>query len=135
MKKSLKKIGKYTQPNSKKVFKNKKEATVVNKTISFYGAELNVYVTNQYRSNFFKMHDVTMADERIVKLSERNVECTVDEHLISIDIKRKKRHTYGGFADELPKKLLSKFPVIFSYDDKGNFCGLDILLESRRKKK
>ena len=129
------KVGKYIHPISKKVFKNKKEATIVDKTISFYGAKLNVCVTNQYHSKLFKGIDVNMADERIVKLTERNIDCTVNDHMVSIDVRQKKSHTYGAFADELPLKLLKKFPIIFSYDDKGNFCGLDILLGQRKNKK
>ena len=130
---SPKKIGQLVFPNSKKTFKNKTEATVVNDTVAFHGALLNVDVSNLYFSNLLK-HNITIADDRIITLRERDVECRIDRFMISVDLIKKKRvNTYSGFAGELSKKLLNKFPVVFQYDDKGKLQGLSIFHEGKKR--
>ena len=47
--KGLKKIGTKLKPNSKKTFKRKKEAQIIDDTIGFHGALLNVDVHNSYK--------------------------------------------------------------------------------------
>jgi hypothetical protein len=54
--------------------------------------------------------------------------------------KKNRGPKYGGFAGELPKKLLRNFPVIFDYGEDGRFLGLTILTldrarASRRKRR
>src|SRR5665213_3863320 len=44
-------IGRRAIPNSARTFPNRKAATVVNDTIDFHGAKLNVEVLNRHRSN------------------------------------------------------------------------------------
>src|SRR5437773_252736 len=53
-----KRIGRRALPTSKRTFPNRKAATVVNDTIEFHGAKLNVEVLNPHRSNwrFFRKH-------------------------------------------------------------------------------
>ena len=125
-----KKIGKKLFPNSKRVFENKATATIVNDTINFHGASLNVAVHNRYKSRLFK-DKITLADERIVTLNESGIECCIDQHLIHIKmnkpVKKIGKKKYGALLRELRKNDLIKFPVIIDYDENRNFLGLTIL--------
>jgi hypothetical protein len=128
--KGSKKVGMKLKPNSKKTFETKKDAEIVNDTIDFYGAVVNVDVHNSYKSNLFGK-GINMAAERIVNLKEENVECSIDQNLIHIrvlgkDRKRAKKR-YGGFPWEIKRKNLKHFPVIFDFDEKYRFLGLTIL--------
>ena len=125
-----KKIGKKLFPNSKKVFENKEQATIVNDTVDFYGASLNVDVHNRYKSKLFK-DKLTIADERIVTLKESGIECSIDQHLIYVKmnkpVKKPGKKKYGALLWELRKNDLKKFPVIIDCDENNNFLGLTIL--------
>jgi len=46
-------LGKRLKPDSRKTFKNKNEAEIVNDTIDFYGVLVNVDVHNSYKSSLF----------------------------------------------------------------------------------
>lgn len=122
-------IGKKLMPNSKKTFKNKEDATVLNDTIKFHGAALSIDVHNSYKSSLFgDKHKINIADERIVELKESGVICSVDQHIISVKFdKNKGKKKYGGFPWELKKEQLKHFPVIFEFDDDYHFLGLRIL--------
>lgn len=127
-----KKLGAKLKPNSKKTFKNKKEATIINDTIDFHGAIVNVDVHNSYKSNLLdKKHGINIAAERVVRLKESGVECYIDQHLIYVKMNkaRKKpgKEKYGGFPWEIKKKDLKNFPVIFEFDENYQFLGLEIL--------
>lgn len=126
--KGLKKIGVKSKPNSKRTFETKKEAEIINDTINFHGALINVDVHNSYKSKLFK--EINIADERIVRLREGNIECSIDNHLISIELlvknKRTVRKTYGSFPWEIRRKDLHNFPVIFEHDNRHKFLGLTI---------
>ncbi len=128
--KGPKKLGVKLKPNSKKTFETKKDAEIVNDTIDFYGAVVNVDVHNSYKSNLFDK-GINMAAERIVNLKEDNVECHIDQHLIHIRLRDKDRKRgkkrYGGFPWEIKRKDLKHFPVIFDFDGKYRFLGLTIL--------
>ncbi len=130
LQKGPKKLGVKLKPNSKKTFETKKDAEVINDTIDFYGALVNVDVHNSYKSSAFGK-GINMAAERIVNIKEDNVECHIDEHLIHIRLidkdRRPKGKRYGGFPWEIRKKNLKNFPVIFDFDEKYNFLGLTIL--------
>ena len=123
-------IGKKLLPNSKMTFNNKQEAILINDTILFHGAYLNVDVHNSYESSLSK-EKITLAAERIITLKESNIECHIDQHLISIRINKKRKKTgknkYGAFPGELTKKELKNFPVIFNFDEYNRFLGLEIL--------
>jgi hypothetical protein len=124
------KLGVKVKPNSKKTFKNKKDAEIVNDTIDFHGALVNVDVHNSYKSRLFGK-GINIAAERIVNVKEENVECHIDGHLIHIrlrdeDGKRGKKR-YSGFPWEIKKKDLKHFPVILDFDEKYRFLGLTIL--------
>jgi len=129
-KKGLKKLGVKANPNSKRTFENKKEAEIVNDTIDFYGALLNVDVHNSYKSTVVGK-EISIASERIVKVREDNVVCSIDQHLICIRLGDKDRKPgkkrYGGFPWEIKRKDLKHFPVIFDFDEKYRFLGLTIL--------
>ena len=126
----LKKLGMKMKPNSKKTFENKKDAQIVDDTINFYGALVNVDVHNSYKSSVFGK-GINMAAERIVNIKEDNVECHIDEHLVHIRLVDKDRKVvkkrYGGFPWEIRKKNLKNFPVIFDFDEKHRLLGLTIL--------
>jgi len=128
--KGPKKIGLKLKPNSKKTFATKKDAQIVNDTINFYGALVNVDVHNSYKSSVFGK-GINIAAERIVKVKEENVECSIDRYLVNvrlIDEDRKAgKKKYGGFPWEIRKKNLKNFPVIFDFDEKYRFLGLTIL--------
>ncbi len=122
-------IGRRSIPNSKRIFKNRKAATIVNDTVDFHGARLNVEMLNRHRSRFFRDRDWTIAADRLVSLKEGGIECRFDDHLISIKLKKHKRGEqppYGAFVWELPRKLLKNFPVLLEYDKRRRFVGLTI---------
>ena len=129
--KGPKKIGKTVSPNSGNTFPTKKEARIIKDSIRFHGALIDVDVHNSYKSNLFKEHEINIAAERNVTLTERGVECTIGKHRIDLDLEKPKRRgskpPYGNFAFELRKKDLKHFPVIFKFDDDFKFLGLTIL--------
>ena len=92
--KGPKKLGVKLKPNSKKTFETQKDAEIVNDTIDFYGALVNVDVHNSYKSSAFGK-GINMAAERIVNIKEDNVECHIDEHLIHIRLRDKDRRPGG----------------------------------------
>lgn len=126
-----------------KVRKNKRAAALVHDKILFHGSELSVDVHHAYSSRLFKSK-ISIAAGREVVLREGDVEVWIDDHLIDIRFPRKlkqgrthrgprKRPIYGAFPHELPKKALSKFPVIFSYDSTGRMEGVEIFrVKSKR---
>ena len=126
-KEGLKKLGMKLKPNSKKIFKNKREAKILYDTINFHGALVNVDVHNSYKSALLG-DKINIAADRIVQLKERNITCYIDQHLIKITIvKRNGKEKYGGFPWEIKKKDLKNFPVIFEFDEDHRFMGLTIL--------
>jgi hypothetical protein len=130
--KGPKKLGMKLKPNSEKIFENKREATIIDDTIIFHGALLNVDVHNSYKSRLLDgKHQINMAAERIVKLKESGIECHIDQHLIYIKMddtgKKLGKMKYGGFSWEIKRKNLKNFPVIFDFDENHRFLGLTIL--------
>lgn len=123
-------IGKRISPNSQKIFRNRKEALLLEDTINFHGAQVNVDVHNRYKSKLFKS-EINIADERSVNLTERGIKCSVDQRMVLInldgDVKKTKRLPYSGFAWELRKETLRKFPVLFDFDKRGRLLGVMIL--------
>ena len=129
-KEGIKKLGKRLKPDSRKTFKNKKEAEIVNDTIDFYGALVNVDVHNSYKTSLFS-REINIAAERIVSLKESGIECHIDQHLIHIKMNTSKKkfgkEKYGGFPWEIKRQHLKNIPVIFDYDENYQFLGLTIL--------
>lgn len=129
-KEGIKKLGKKLKPDSRKTFKNKNEAVIVNDTIDFYGALVNVDVHNSYKSSLFS-RGINIAAERIISLKESGIECHIDQHLIYIKMDKDKKkfgkEKYGGFPWEIKRQHLKNFPVIFDFDEKYQFLGLTIL--------
>lgn len=128
----LKKLGMKLRPNSKKIFKNKEEAAIVNDAIDFYGARVDIDVHNSYKSHLFGENSgINIAAERIVKLKESGIECHIDQYLIHIMMnkagKRLGKEKYGGFPWEITRRNLKKLPVIFEFDKNHQFLGLTIL--------
>jgi hypothetical protein len=128
--KGSKKLGVKLKPNSKNTFESKRDAEIVNDTIDFHGALVNVDIHNSYKSSALGK-EINMAAERIVKIKEDKVECYIDDHLIHVRLhdkeKRRGRKKYGGFPWEIRRKNLKHFPVIFDFDEKYRFLGLTIL--------
>ena len=82
---------------------------MVNDTIEFHGAKLNVEVLNLPRSRLFQSRDILCAAERMVRLEEDGVACRLNGHLITVELwkhKRGERPPSSHFVSELPRKLL-----------------------------
>ena len=132
-----KSVGRRATPNSKRTFPNRRAATVVNDTIDFHGAKLNVEVLNSHRSSmrFFRGRDWTIAADRLVRLEEDGIEVRFDSCMVDV-VLRKHRHgempPYSAFVSELPRKLLKNFPVMLQYDQRRRFTGLIIFKPKRR---
>jgi hypothetical protein len=130
-------IGRRALPNSKRTLPNRKAATVVNDTIDFHGAKLNVEVLNPHRSRFFRKHDWTIAADRLVRLEEGGIDVRFDSHLVTVELRKHKRGEmppYSHFVWELPRKLLKKFPVMLQFDKRRRFTGLVIFKPDRKRK-
>jgi hypothetical protein len=124
-------IGRRETPNSRRTFPNRKAATIVNDTIDFHGAKLNVEVLNQHRCNdrCFREHDWTIAADRLVRLDEDGIEVRFDSHFVRVKLHKHKRGEmppYSHFVWELPRKFLKKFPVMLEFDKRRQFTGLTI---------
>ena len=135
-------IGRKLFPNSGETFPNKKAATIVDDTIDFHGATVNVDVHNSYRSRLFQRSklDLSVAAERIVRVEEGDIECWLDTRLAKLTLrkhKRGERPPYGAFLFELPKRALKRFPILVEYDARGKLVGVTIFrpipLKRRRK--
>ena len=135
-------IGRRLFPNSGETFPNKKVATIVDDTIDFHGATLNVDVHDAYRSRLFQRSklDLSIAAERIVRVQEGDIECWLDTHLAKLTLRKHKRGEgppCGAFVFELPKRVLKRFPILVEYGARGEFVGVTIFrpipLERRRK--
>jgi hypothetical protein len=130
--KGHKRLGRKIGPTSRKIFRTKIEAQILNESIEFHGARLDVNVHNSYKSKLFQgEHDINIASERIVKLRESGIECSIGRHRIDIRVgpakQKGSKPDYGNFAFELKKKDLKHFPVIFRFGDNLKFSGLTIL--------
>lgn len=124
-------IGRRALPNSKRTFPNRKAGTVVNDTIEFHGAKLNVEVLNPHRSShrFFRKHDWTIAADRMVRLEEDGIAVRFDSHFVGVKLRKHQRGEmppYSHFVWELPRKLLKSFPVMLEFDQRRRFTGLVI---------
>jgi hypothetical protein len=122
-------VGRRSVPNSKRTFPNRKAATVVNDTIDFHGAKLNIEVLNLHRSRLFRTKNILCAAERMVRLEEDGIEVRSDGFSISVELRKHKRGEmppYSHFVSELPRKFLKKFPVMLEFDQRKHFTGLVI---------
>jgi hypothetical protein len=124
-------IGRKLFPNSGETFPNKKAATIVDDTIDFHGARVNVAVHNAYRSRLFQRSkpDISIAADRIVHVEEGGIECWLDTHLAKLTLrkhKRGERPPYGAFLFELPKRALKRFPILIEHDARGALVGVTI---------
>jgi len=132
-------VGCRALPNSKRTFPNRKAATVVNDTIEFHGAKLNVEVLNPHRSNrrWFRKHGWTIAADRLVQLEEGGIEVRFDSHLVTVELRKHKRGEmppYSHFVSELQRKLLKNFPVMLQSDQRRRFTGLVVFKPERKVK-
>ena len=132
-------IGRRALPNSKRTFPNRKAGTVVNDTIDFHGAKLNVEVLNPHRSTsrFFRKHDWTIAADRMVRLEEDGIEVRFDSFSVGVKLKKHKlgeMPPYTHFVSELPRKFLKKFPVMLQFDKQNQFTGLVIFKPEQKNK-
>ena len=124
-------IGGRARPNSKRTFPDRRAATVVKDALEFHGAKLSVEVLNQHRSSsrLLRNHDWTIAADRLVRLEEGGVEVRFDTHLVTVELRRRKRGERppdSHFVSELPRKLLKNFPVMLEFDRRRRFTGLVI---------
>lgn len=132
-------IGRRALPNSKRTFPNRKAGTVVNDTINFHGAKLNVEVLNPHRgsSRWLRGRDWTIAADRLVRLKEGGIDVRFDSHLVTEELRKHQRGEmppYSHFVWELPRKLLKNFPVMLQFDKRRRFTGLVIFKPDRKTK-
>ena len=131
-----KRIGKRSVPDSDEMFANKKAATLIDDAIDFHGAKLRVTVQNAYRAKLLGRMDITIAADRMVRLTEGEVECGLDTHMIRVRVApRKKGQTplRAGFPWELSRARLKRFPVLLESDEDGQFAGVTIFKPTREK--
>lgn len=131
-------VGRRALPDSKRTFPNRKAGTVVNDTVEFHGAKLNVEVLNPHRSShrFFRRQDWTIAADRLVRLEEGGIEVRFDSHFVGVKLRKHKlgeMPPYTHFVSELPRKFLKKFPVMLEFDQRRRFTGLVIFRPDDRR--
>jgi hypothetical protein len=124
-------IGRKLFPNSGETFPHKEAATIVDDTIDFHGATMNVAVQNAYRSRWFRRSesDISIAADRIVRVEEGDIECWIDTHLAKLTLrkhKRGERPPYGALLFELPKRALKRLPILVECDGRGKLVGVTI---------
>jgi hypothetical protein len=124
-------IGRMVRPGKDKLKKlSKKEAEIVNDTIKFHGAKLNVSVFNGYISRLDKIgKEINIAADRVVALEENSLIIELSKYIASMKIRgrEKQMSVYGGFLWELPKKILKKMPIILSYNKHGKLVEIELL--------
>lgn len=109
---------------------SKKGAEIVNDTIEFHGAKLNVSVFNGYKSKLGKRREeINIAPDRVVTLKEDGLVVDISKHIAGMKIKslEKQWPVYGGFLWELPKRILKRMSIILSYDKKGKLVEIELL--------
>jgi hypothetical protein len=131
-------IGRRAVPNSKRTFPDRKMATVVNDTIDFHGAMLNVEVLNPHRCNsrWFRKLDWTIAADRMVRLKESGVEIRFNTNMVTVELRKHikcEMPPYSHFVSELPRKFLKEFPVMLQFDKHRRFTGL-VIFNGRTKR-
>jgi hypothetical protein len=141
--KGPKTVGRMVRPGADRTARSKREAMLLDDSILFHGARLDVEVHDSYPSTLWKgRHGIHIAPERAVRLSDRGTEVVIYDAMVCVrdsardrarrEMKRR-GPKYGGFPWELPKKLLRKFPVIFEYGEGGEFLGLTIFTLDRSR--
>lgn len=127
--KGKKVIGKMVRPGKDYTDKaTKKEAEIVNDTISFHGARLNVSVYNGYVSSL-SGNRINIAADRAVTLDENGLFIDLSKYIMGIKIKKIKKGVpiFGGFLGEIPKRILKKIPIILSYTKNGKLAEIELL--------
>ena len=130
-------VGCKTRPHSTEVFSTKQAATITEDCVQFHGAMLRVSVHNQYKSRLFRgKHDITIAKDRIVRLSEDGMECWLDTYGVHLKLPPQgaplEPLPYSAFIWELPKRKLQKFPVMLEYDTRDRLQGVAIFRPLKR---
>lgn len=129
-------VGRRLLPTSKKTFSSEEKARLLVDSIEFHGAKLKVEVQNAYRKSLFgKKRDITIAADRMVRLSEGDIECRFDTHTMQLRLLERgprNRLPFGAFPWELSRKQLKKFPIILEYDHQGRFLGLTLFRQQPR---
>lgn len=128
-------IGRMSRPTTKSILPTRKAATVLSDKMSFHGAQLSIEVLNPHRSRLFRTRDISVAADRLVELHESDVVCKLADHTVGIRVGLRPSGSeppYGAFLSELPRKVLTKFPVMVEYDRQGRFVGVLIFRERKR---
>ena len=131
-----KRIGKRSVLDSEATFANKKAATLIDDAIDFHGAKLRVIVQNAYRAKLLGRMDITIAADRMVRLTDGDVECRLDTHMIRLRVIARKKGQApprAGFPWELSRAQLKRFPVLLESDEDGQFAGVTIFKPTREK--
>lgn len=126
-----KNIGRFIRPGKDKSGKlSKKEAEIVNDTIKFHGAKLNVSVFNGYTTKLDKIGgEINIAADRIVSLEEDRLIIEISKYIVNVKIRNTEKHipTGSGFSWELPKRILRKIPLILSCDKHGKLTQIELI--------
>ncbi len=124
-------IGRIVKPKKDSFKKiSKKQAEIINDTIKFHGAKLNVLVSNGYVTKFGKTgKDMNIASDRIVSLKENRITVEINKYIVSIRIdgREKQKYVSGGFLWELPKEALKRAPIILSYSKHGRLMEIELI--------
>ena len=131
-----KRIGKRSVPDSDATFANKKAATLIDDAIDFHGADLGVIVQNAYRTKLLGKMNITIAADRMVRLTEGGVECSLDTHMVGVRMAPRKKGQAplrAAFPWELSRERLKRFPVLLECDEDGKFAGVTIFKPTRGK--
>lgn len=127
----VKVIGRMVRPGKDRPGKLfKKAAEIINDSIKFHGAQLNVSVFHGYPSKWDKIGEkINIAADRIVTLKESDLIFERSKYIASMRITsaRKRGPIYGGFLSELPQRILKKMPILLSYDKYGKLVEIELL--------
>jgi len=132
----MKRIGRFVAaPRSREVKKSRKAATLVDESVQVHGARLRVQVHHAYASRLFG-REITVAGGRHVELVEGDVHVRIDDFMVTVELvtpRQRRRPPYGGTAGDLPRRLLSTFPILYSVDEKDRFTGVTIFRPRRSR--
>ena len=125
-----KSVGRYigSPKVASKSFDSRRKATLVEDSITFHGVKVKVHVHHSFPSDILGKN-VSIAAGRELELNEKGIRVFADDYLVGLEFPNGKgghKEKYGSFAHELPKKLLAKFPIIYSYGPKGQFYGIKV---------
>jgi hypothetical protein len=133
----MKRIGRFVAaPRSRDVKRSRKAATLVDESVNVSGAKLSVQVHHAYPSRLFG-NEITVAGGRHVHLVESDVRVRIDDFMVTVEMvgrRQRRRPPYGGTAQDIPRRLLATFPILYEMDEKDRFTGVTIFRPRRGRR-